>query len=252
MYVFSRFCHQKISGILVLGMVILFAGGCATSSYDKVSIKGPYIQENLAAGASAGTVDGGEFTAEGWKPGPNGTLTYDLPGMSQGVVECELRGLSRTERSTVLFTLYEPGEWSYADPYILHNPYRVTVTLKNYHEAPRAPFETLWTIKHFSATTEPEDRYVEGIPEDGQGFEDTALSSNAPIFPDMTYTLRLEWKHGITTLSLNGQVLSRQVYRPLLFNPSSLRLVLGRSPGMELFSQSNLVFSSAKVAFPGS
>ena len=72
-----------------------------------------------------------------------------------------------------------------------------------------------------------------------------------PIFPDETYKIILEWKNGKAVLQLNRTILAEQQYAPVLFNAQSLRLIVGKSPGLDTFDMGDVTFSNVEVTFPG-
>ena len=191
---FSRF-PLRARTLGLLGLTILVGAGCSSISYMKEKVKNPFINETLTRGFSVGAVDGGEFTKEGWQPGESGTLTYNLPGMPQGIIEFVVKGLDRSGQAGTFLTLVEPGGGKYADPYILYNPFRVTVALNSHQSRPETPFDFLWTIKRFPPGTKPLQRYVKGIPQGVDGYEKVEKSGYVPIYPDQTYTLQAAENH---------------------------------------------------------
>ncbi|MFB3788372.1 MAG: hypothetical protein ACE15F_18590 [bacterium] len=238
------------AGPVWLTLVLLMAAGCGGQTIIKRSVSGTITEDSLKGGSPAAAVVGGTFTKEGWQPGPDGSLTYSFSGIPQGLIAFDVKGLNRNARDTIFLTLYEPAESAYADPFILLNPYRCTLTLKNYQTAPRSPFEFLWTIKNFPSGTPDENRYIEGVPEGTTSYQQTQASAEMPIYPNQKYTIQLEWLHGKVVLSVNGQTLAEHRYEPVLFTPKSLRLVLGKSPGAAFFDLPDITISNVKIAFP--
>ncbi|HOJ60821.1 MAG TPA: hypothetical protein PK878_11085 [bacterium] len=238
------------AGLVFLAFVVLLSAGCGGQTIIKRSVDGMIIEDSLAGGSKAALVDGGLFTKDGWQPGAEGSLTYDFSGIPQGLISFDVKGLNRNAPDTIFLTLFEPADSAYADPFILLNPYRSTLTLKNFQAAPHSPFEFLWTIKNFPSGTPDDSRYIEGLPEGGTSYRQAKASAEMPIFPDQKYTIRLEWLRGKVTLSVNGQALAEHRYEPVLFTPKSLRLVLGRSPGIASFDLPDITFSNVKIAFP--
>jgi len=240
---------SRILELLTLCFGLLLCAGCLEESFIKAKVKSPIISDSLKGSAGVGKVDGGEFTKEGWMPGPEGRLVYDLPGMTQGLIVFDAKGLDRSAKNSTFFTLYEPTDLGdYADPYILFNPYRVTLTLNTY---PKPAFDFLWTIKKFPAAAAPIDHYVNGLPEGVEGIETTVSSADVPVFPDQTCKITIAWSLGEATLSLGEKTIAIAKYAPRLYDAQSLRAVFGRSPGMGELDLKNLVISNVAITFPG-
>lgn len=230
---------------------LLFQYNCATGSFDKTDMKGPYIGDDLSKGTTAGAADGGSFTMEGWSPGVDGSIAYDMAGIAQGAVEIGVIGLDRTKPGDVFLTMFEPYDSRYADPYIVHNPYRVSVSLVEFEQAPESPFDFLWTIKNFPPGTDEDTMYAEGLPANVEGYEQTIASEPAPLYPDKEHTVRIEWSMGKARLYLDGTPLAEHNYRPLTYSPESLRLVIGKTPGADSFKMPDIVFTRVTVSLPG-
>ena len=245
------FQSSRIICVFFLVLTVLWTTGCSELEVKKRSIKGPIISDNLTGGELAATVTGGTFTKQGWKPGADGTLVYNLPGMPLGRITVTATGLNRSVQETVFLTLYEPTELDYADPFVLQNPYRITLALKNFQQSPDSPFDWLWTIKSFSQGTPNERRYSSALPQSGQSYQKKVKADRMPIFPDETYKIILEWKNGKAVLQLNRTILAEQQYAPVLFNAQSLRLIVGKSPGLDTFDMGDVTFSNVEVTFPG-
>ena len=164
----------------------------------------------------------------------------------------DVKGLNRNAIETVFITLYEPHRFDYVDPYVLYNPYKVWVSLRNFDVAPRSSFKFLWTIKNFPPSVAADDRYVSGLPDNPEiaSYQQVAESEYIPIFPDETYRVQLLWKNGVAKLIVNEYELAEHRYRPLIYNPQSLVLVLGKTPETKLFPIPDLTFSNLVVTFP--
>lgn len=245
------FQSRKVSIPFCLCLAVLWTSGCSELEVKKSSIKRPVISDQLHGVETIGKMTGGEFTKDGWKPGADGAISYDLPGMPQGRISITLAGLSRSVPETIFLTLYEPAELEYPDPFILLNPYRITLALNNFQESPDSPFEWLWTIKNFDPATPNEARYTAELPGGDQVYQKTVSANRTPIFPDETYTITMEWKNGKAVLYLNRTVIAEQRYAPVLFNPKALKLVIGKSPGIETFGMRDVTFKKIEVTFPG-
>ncbi|MBN2327615.1 MAG: hypothetical protein JXR73_10715 [Candidatus Omnitrophica bacterium] len=240
--------YSAIVFLLAAGMLGMV--GCANDSYLKRSVKGPQIFDSLRNGVSAGAVEGGQFTKEGWQPGPDGFIRYELPPMPQGMISMDVTGLSRTAPDAILFTLFEDVSMKYVDPFITKNPFLVTLTAKNFQKAPDSPFDLLWTIKNFPAGTEEENRYIDGIPEGVAGYERTLASSPMPIFPDKTYRVQVVWEYGKAKLVVNGEVLAEHDYQPSIFGADSLILIVGKSPLADSFGAANAIITDVWASYP--
>lgn len=234
-------------------VIVLFAlqQGCINGSFYKPNIKGPYLHDDLTKGSSKGMVKGGMFDKTGWEPGTDGSITYDVPGVAQGAVEINTIGLNRSDAKSIFITMFEPAQYDYADPYVIHNPYLISVALNNFTQTPQSPFDFLWTMKEFPAGTASENRFVAGLPLGGGGYEKTIQAEMAPVFPESQNVLRIEWKYGKAGLFFNGKKLAEHDYRPRVFNPQSLRLVVGKSPGVDSFGLEHVVIKSVTVSLPG-
>ncbi len=225
--------------------------GCSSASFIKSDVKGPYKHDDLTNGSSIGTVKHGSFTEEGWKPGTDGSIMYELPGIAQGTIELVVTGLNRSDAESIFLTMYERGDLNYADPYVILNPFRVTLSLNNFNETPQSPFDFLWTIKEFPAGTDPEDRYVAGLPLGGGGYEKNIMADYTPVFPDAENTITIDWKYGKAQLFFNGKKIAEHDYRPLIYDPQAIILVVGKTPGAETFGLEHLVIHSVTVSLPG-
>lgn len=248
--VFRRGVPHSIGPIVSIGLGILLLIGCFGPGYVKNPIRDPLVNDPLKGGSIASEAEYGSFSKEGWQPGERGVLMYELPGMPQGLIQFDVTGLSRTQQDTIFVTLYEPNNSKYADPFILKNPFRITLALNNFYTAPDSPFSFVWTAKNFPAGTTEENRYVDGIPESIRGYQENKLSDRLPIYPNATYTIRIEWRSGKAQLFVNDQLLAVHEYAPVLFNPKKLSLVLGHSPGISQFDLENITFSNVVVKFP--
>ena len=138
--------------------------------------------------------------------------------------------------------MFEKPPFEYASPYIIYNPFRVTLSIKNFERNPASPFEFLWTIKNFPATTVGDDRYVKGLPNGVEGIEKSILSNNIPVFPDQISKIKIEWMHGIARFLVNQQLAGEINYQPFTYNPKNLRVVFGKTPGVDSFDSPDLVF----------
>jgi len=137
---------SRIAGLgifLVLGMM----NNCANFPWKNLDLEGPYLEDSLKDGSTVANQERGEFTPKGWRVGKEGQLIYDLPGMAQGIVEFDLDGLNRSAPDTTFLTMIETPPSEYIDPYVIHNPYKVQVTSKNFQESLRTPFTLLWHLK---------------------------------------------------------------------------------------------------------
>lgn len=240
---------------IVQGIILLFAGclwlaGCSDLPPIKEKVKGPWISDSLIGNKIQGISDNGTFSPAGWTPGTTGTLTYDLPGLIQGVIEFDVKGLNRSAKDTVIVTMFEKPPFDYVNPYINNNPFRVTLAMNNFQKKPAIPFELFWSIKNFPAATGVDDRYVKGIPTGVDGIEKTSGSSNVPVFLDQTYRIKIEWMHGMARYYVNGQQVGEIDYQPLSYNAKALRIVFGKTPGADSFDLPNLVFSNVVISFP--
>lgn len=236
--------------VLLVAAGLLGTAGCISGPYLKRSVTGPQIDDPLRNGVSVGTVEGGEFVKEGWRPGADGYIRYELPPMPQGMISMDVTGLSRTAPDTILFTLYEDVPMKYVDPYVIKNPFLATLTARNFQEAPDSPFDFLWTIKNFPAGTEEENMYVDGIPEGVPGYERTLISSPMPIFPDKTYRIQVVWEYGKAKLIVNDEVLAEHDYKPLVYDADSLVLVVGKSPLAKSFGAEDMILSNVWASYP--
>ncbi|HQH74177.1 MAG TPA: hypothetical protein PK360_19025 [bacterium] len=244
----SRWMPSALAAGLVF--ILVMAAGCGGQTIIKRPVSGTIIEDPLTGGSQAAAVEGGTFTKKGWQPGPEGSLTYSFSGIPQGLIQFDVTGLDRNAQDTIFLTLFEPAESAYDDPFIRLNPYRITLTLKNFQAAPHSPFEFLWTIKNFPSGTPDENRYIEGVPEGTASYQQTKASAEMPIYPNQKYTIQLEWLRGKAVLSVNGKALAEHRYEPVLFTPKSLRLVLGKSPGVASFDLPDITISNVKAAFP--
>lgn len=246
-------CRHSTYTAWIFAVLVLLGmqQGCFHNSFIKTKIDGPYLHDDLTNGSSKGMVQGGVFDKAGWKPGSDGSITYNVPGVAQGAVEISTLGLNRSDAKSIFITMYEPAQLNYADPYIIHNPYRVTVSLNNFTQTPQSPFDFLWTIKEFPAGTAVENRYVAGLPLGGSGYEQTIQSDMAPVFPESLNSVRIEWKYGKAGLYFNGKLLAEHDYRPRVFSPQSLKLVVGKTPGTASFGLEHLTVTSVTVTLPG-
>lgn len=242
---------KKFLGLFALCCTIALCVGCFEDSFIKADVEGPLVSDPLIGSTSVGKVNQGKFTEEGWTPEQYGSITYNLPGMTQGFISFDVKGLNRAGKTGVIFTMIEPSQWGeYADPYVLFNPYRVTLTLKSYEESPQSTFDFLWTIKQFPGATAPLDHYVEGIPENADGYQETVSTGNVPVYPEETTHIQVKWSLGKSELWVNGNVVAEHSYRPLLYNPSTTRVIIGHSPGMGPLEIDGLVFSNVEISFP--
>ncbi|RJP23446.1 MAG: hypothetical protein C4527_20290 [Candidatus Omnitrophota bacterium] len=239
-----KYFHVIFSGLLCVGLI-----GCAEIPKPAFQ-NGVIIKDSLLTGISKGSVEAGEFGKNGWRVGPDGMILYNLPGMPQGIIEFDVEGLNRISNHATFLTMYEPGGGKYVDPYVLKNPFLVKVTLKNMEQSPDSTFDFLWTLKTFPSSVKPLERYVDGIPEGGGGYINTIAGENIPVYLDQKYTVRLEWKNGKASLYLNDTLAAAHDYRPVLFNPSALTLVLGKSPLEEECGLPDMVISNVRIAFP--
>ncbi len=239
---------QKKQNWFVLGLILILVTACV--GLPEIKRTNVIYQDALADGTTKGVVDGGMWTETGWQAGANGMLKYDLPGMSQGTVEFDVTGLNRLGGNTAFITMYEPGGGKYADPYVIHNPYLAKITIKSFKQSPDSTFDFLWTIKTFPPTVKPLDRYIEGAPEGGEAYIEAVPSKNVPIFLDETYHITMEWKYGQASLYVGDSLVARHDYRPMLYLPSALTLVLGKSPADESFGLPNMTISNVKISFP--
>lgn len=244
-----RLSGYSIVGVLLMA-VLLGMVGCSRETYIKRNVKGPLLRDVLTRGTSVGSAEGGTFSKAGWQPGAEGSITYDLPAMPQGFISMEVTGLSRMAPDAILLTLFEIPEMNYTDPYVIQNPYLITLKARNFQNAPESPFDFLWTIKNFPAGTDDENRYVDGIPEGVLGYQKTLASAPMPLFPTDRYIIQVEWFSGKARLYVNGQILAEHVYNPILFGADRLRLVVGKSPLEESFAQEGIIISNVLVSYP--
>lgn len=243
--------HTMAKLLSVFCMILLVQGlqGCY-KSFTKTHFDGPYLFDDLSGGSSKGKVKGGTFVDGGWKPGSDGSITYDVPGVAQGAVQLTATGLNRSDATSVFMTLFETAEYDYAEPFVVMNPYLVQVSLNSFAESPQSPFGFLWTLKQFPAGTADENRYVAGLPLGGGGYEQTIQSNSAPVFPDSANTVRIEWRFGKAGLYFNGKLLAEHDYRPSVFNPDALKFVVGKTPGGSI-NLDHIVIKSVTVSLPG-
>lgn len=243
--------HKMVNYLSVFCLILgtLSLQGCY-KSFTKADIEGPYLLDDLTDGSSKGMVKGGMFVDGGWKPGTDGSITYDVPGVAQGAVQITAIGLNRSDATSIFMTLYETAELDYAEPFVVMNPYLVQVSQNNFTDTPQSPFSFLWTLKEFPAGTSSEDRYIAGLPAGGGGYENTIQSKYAPVFPDSENTVKIEWRFGKAGLYFNGKLLAEHDYRPRVFNPSSLKFVVGKTPGGSIELE-HIVVKSVTVSLPG-
>lgn len=245
--------NWRLSGYHFLGVLLIASlcgvMGCSNDSYVKRNVKGPIIRD-LLRGSSIAQVEGGVFTKTGWAPGKDGSLTYELPILPQGMISMDVTGLSRTAPDSIFLTLYEIPEMNYIDPYVIKNPYLITVKANNFQTAPDSPFDFLWTVKNFPTGTKDESRYVDGIPQGVLGYEKTLASASIPIFPDEKYTVQIEWFSGKASLIVNGQVVAEHDFKPLLFNTNKMQLVIGKSPLSESLDLGDATISNVWISYP--
>jgi hypothetical protein len=130
------------------------------------------------------------------------------------------------------------------------NPYLVQVSLNNFTQTPQSPFSFLWTLKEFPAGTSADDHYVKGLPLGGGGYENTIESKYAPVFPESANTVQIKWGIGKSGLYFNGKLIAEHNYRPKVFNPDSLKLVVGKTPGGSI-NLEHIVIKSVTVSLPG-
>jgi hypothetical protein len=146
--------------------------------------------------------------------------------------------------------MYEKGYMDYYDPYVVHNPYLVQVKMKHFEDAPQSPFDLAWRIKNFPADTTPENLYVENAPSDVPVYDKIANSDYVPVYPTEKYQIKVEWKNGIAKLFINDELVAEHTYRPLVFKPSQLMLVLGNVNPTEEFSLPEITYTDVMVSFP--
>ncbi len=238
--------HHFIFGI---GFLMVLISGCAEVE-DRYISKSPFIEDSLQDGTTKATVDGGRFVEIGWQVGERGMLSYDLPGITQGSIEFQVAGLNRLTEDTTFLTMYEPRDWNYAKPYVTKNPYLAKVTVKKFENAPHSPFDFLWTIKNFPAATKPLERYIDGIPEGGEGYIEVVETQEYSIYLDQIYTIKVEWRFGKAMLYINGSLIAEHDYRPLIYDPETLRVVFGKTPAEEEFNIPGMVISNVRISFP--
>lgn len=234
--------------LLVVGLLAMV--GCNNSSYIKRSVKGPLVRDGLRDGASVGVNEKGFFTKTGWQPGKDGSLTYTLPTLEQGMISMEVTGLSRTDPDTILLTLFEEPEMNYVEPFIAKNPYLVTLTAMNFQSSPESPFEFLWTIKTFPLGTADKDRYVDGLPSGVPGYQKSLPSKPLPILSEKVYTIQIQWLYGKARLIVDGEIMAEHDYKPLLRTTKNLRLVIGKSPLAQTFGAENITISNVWISYP--
>lgn len=242
-----------VKGLALLVGMMTFSACTMIYPVDETYRRGPWLEDSLEKGVTKAEVRYGEFLKDGYRPGEEGSLTYRLPGMTQGSISFDVTGLDRRAATTTLLALYEEAELEYSDPYVIYNPYLVTVSVKNFDQAPRSPFDFEWTLKSFPSGIDPLQRYVPGIPagSETESYQSVAPSRYLPIYPDKTHRITVEWMNGQAKLIVDGNSLAEHTYRPHLYNPTSLILVLGTMPGTRTFGQSNLIISNVEVSFPG-
>lgn len=245
--------YNRISLLFCLvAAVVLTAGmaGCLQAPFKEPIVKSPLVRDNLATGRVSGVAHNGEFVRKGWRVGESGTLTYDLPLMTQGVIEFEASGLSRAAQDTIFLTLFEPNNRRYIEPYITHNPYRATLSTRNFDASPNSTFDFLWTLKAFPESIDSEQRYVVGVPEGVPAYEAVESTGNFPLYPNETHVLRVEWRNGLARFFIDGRLAAEHNYRPLVYNPRQLRVVFGRSPGADVYDLPDLTIHRVLISYP--
>jgi hypothetical protein len=245
----SCFCKKYTSLFFLLSGLVLVMG-CSDLPEKRVKVKGPWVVDSLEGGSKAAVAENGEFTQEGYKPGKTGFLKYSLPGLTQGVIEFDIKGLERNGEDCVFLTMYETPAMQYPEPFVVYNPYRVALSVLNFERHPASPFELVWTIKDFPETADTEQRYVQDLPQGVDGEVNYLLSSQMPVFPDKTYHIKLHWKNGIVRLFVDGDQVIEHNYQPLIYGADSVEIVFGKTPGEDTFGLPDAVFSNVKITYP--
>lgn len=245
----SRNWSKGFLPIFLLCLGVLGLVGCSDLPEKKVKVNGPWIEDTLAGNSSMGVADAGTFTDQGWCPGPDGTLTYEIPVLPQGQIEFDITGFQRNGPDTIFLSMFEKPALDYPNPYILLNPYRVTLSSKNFDTSPESPLELLWTIKNFPAATPTEQRYVKGLPDGVEGIEKAVLSDAMPLFVDQTYRVSLRWKYGVARLAIDGRQIAELNFQPHVYNASTIHVVFGKTPGAAAFDLPTLVISNVVISF---
>lgn len=239
--------NRRLTGLCV-GIAVVSMVGCANFPWKEMDVEGPLLEESLAGGSQAGENEFGTFTEDGWQPGPEGSLIFTMPGMTQGLVEFDVTGLNRSVEDTVILTMVEEPPSEYLDPFIIHNPYKVLLTLNNFQDSPRSPFSFLWTAKNFGIGTPEDTIYSESIPENA--YVEEVDSRQFPIFLNETYRIKVEWYNGVATMSIDDEVIARHQYRPVIYQPSALTVILGKTPTEKTFNLPDLTYSDLLITFP--
>lgn len=242
----STLALGKLAAAVVMTAVL---AGCIQAPYKELVYKNPYILDRLDKGGSIAVVEGGEFTPDGWRAGENGSLTYSLPMMTQGVIEIEASGLSLVEEGDVFLTLFEPVTSRYADPFVTKNPYLAKAAIYNHLTSPNTSFSLDWRIKDFPPGTAEDVYYSDEEPE--AFYQDSESSGVVAIYPDELHTITLKWMNGKARMFVDGQMIVEHNYAPLIYNPDAIQLVIGKTPGAKQFAQENLTVKQVKVTFPG-
>lgn len=240
----------KWTAMNLVWVIALMAAGCVQAPYQDPVVSAPIVDDPLTNGRTTAERDGGHFIREGWQPGYEGSLTYSLPVMTQGVIEFEAKGLSRAQEATRFLTIFETPPGEYVEPYINKNPYLVTLSTLAYSEHPDASLGWLWTMKSFADGLDEEERYVSGIPDNATGYEQTAMSSEISLYPDEFHSIRMQWRNGVARLTVDGEQVAEHRYRPMVYRPDGLRIVLGKSPLDDSLHLPGMVLRNVKISYP--
>ncbi|MBI1388821.1 MAG: hypothetical protein GC154_10285 [bacterium] len=240
---------QRSLVLFLCGAAAVTVIGCIQAPYKELIYNNPFIEDNLASGHAAASVEGGTFTSKGWRSGQDGLLTYDLPKMTQGEVILEVSGLSRVASDSVFLSLWSPADSKYADPFITKNPYLITLSTLNYIKHPEASFSFLWTLKNFPAGTTEDVMYSDQKPE--ANYQEIKESTAVSVYPDEFHTIRIVWMNGQARFYFDGDLEVEHSYAPLVFNADALRLAIGNAPGFEGYDLPGLTVRKVVITFPG-
>lgn len=233
-----------------IAVLALLVAGCAQAPYKESVRLGALVDDALTDGSTSGEMKGGTLTREGWKPGATGMLKYELPGMSQGVISFDVKGLTRKDDASVFLTLFETAQYDFPTPYVTQNPFLASLSAHPYDESPDTTFSFLWTVKPFPQSTPMETVYSDATPEEG-AYEETATTGDIALYPAETHSLTITWSNGVARLIVDGEEVASHVYRPMIYTPDALSVVFGMSPGGSPLSYDDLTISNIEIDYPG-